>query len=266
VNVPCGLQIEMKKNKPQNSAGVMLITGATSGFGESTAYHAAQAGFQLILTGRRQDRLNALKGAVGPAVLMILVFDVRDREATAHALASIPDDWVPDVLVNNAGLAVGKEPLDEGLYEDWDRMIDTNVKGLLHVSRELAPRMRFGSRIINMGSIAGRQAYGGGAVYNASKFAVVGLTQAMRIDLLPRGIQVSEVAPGAAKTEFSNVRFKGDTQMAEDVYQGFEPLSSQDVAEAVMFIAARPQHVCIQEILIAPAAQASVNHLRREQL
>jgi hypothetical protein len=117
-----------------------------------------------------------------------------------------------------------------------------------------------------MGSIAGRQAYGGGAVYNASKFAVVGLTQAMRIDLLPRGIQVSEVAPGAAKTEFSNVRFKGDTQMAEDVYQGFEPLSSQDVAEAVMFIAARPQHVCIQEILIAPAAQASVNHLRREQL
>jgi len=159
--------------------------------------------------------------------------------------------------------AVGTEPVDQGLYEDWDRMIDTNVKGLLHVTRELTPRMVSGARIINIGSIAGRQAYPGGAVYNASKFAVHGLTQAMRMDLLPRGIQVAQVAPGAAETEFSTVRFKGDDSLAKEVYRGFEPLKAEDVADAIMYIATRPAHVSIQDMLIMPAAQASAYHYQK---
>jgi 3-hydroxy acid dehydrogenase/malonic semialdehyde reductase len=166
-------------------------------------------------------------------------------------------------LVNNAGLAVGKEPIDSGVYEDWDRMIDTNVKGLLNVTRELTPRMLPGSRVINIGSVAGRQPYPGGAVYNASKFAVDGLTHAMRMDLLPRGIQVAQVAPGAAETEFSLVRFKGDERAAEAVYDGFTPLTADDVADAVIYIATRPDHVSIQDILIMPAAQASAYHFKR---
>jgi NADP-dependent 3-hydroxy acid dehydrogenase YdfG len=173
-----------------------------------------------------------------------------------------PNEW-PDVLINNAGLAVGKGPIDEGLYEDWNRMIDTNVKGLLHVTRELTPRMKAGSRIINIGSIAGRQPYPGGAVYNASKFAVDGLTNAMRMDLLPRCIQVAQVAPGAADTEFSSVRFKGDEAMAASVYEGYEPLQADDVADAVLYIATRPSHVSIQDLLIMPSAQASAYHFHK---
>lgn len=242
----------------------MLITGATSGFGEATAMLAAQEGWRLILTGRRVDRLARVAKACGDLVLMTLVFDVRDRTAVCDALASIPEECVPDVLVNNAGLAVGSEPIDKGVYDDWDRMLDTNIKGLLHVSREMTPRLKRGARIINVGSVAGRQAYPGGAVYNASKFAVDGLTQAMRMDLLPRGIQVAQVAPGAADTEFSLVRYKGDSDRAAKVYDGFEPLRAQDVAEAIIFIANRPTHVSIQDILIMPAAQASAYHFNRK--
>lgn len=238
----------------------MLITGATSGFGKAIAEQAARAGYRLVLTGRRQDRLDEIANHLGDAVLKVLCFDVRDRSATILALASLTEDDIPDVLVNNAGLAVGKESIDEGVYEDWDRMIDTNLKGLLNVTKELTPRMKQGARVINMGSVAGRQPYPGGAVYNASKFAVEGLTHAMRMDLLPRGIQVAQVAPGAAETEFSLVRFKGDADAAEQVYQGFAPLQASDVAEAVMFIADRPAHVSIQDILIMPAAQASAYH------
>lgn len=256
-------QIDMKKDKPQNGRCVMLITGATSGFGAATARLAASQGFQLLLTGRRSDRLEALREELGHAVLKTLSFDVCDLKATQQALSNLSSAEVPDILVNNAGLAVGKEPIDKGIYEDWNRMIDTNVKGLLHVTRELTPKMKPGGRIINIGSIAGRQAYPGGAVYNASKFAVHGLTQAMRMDLLPRGIQVAQVAPGAAETEFSSVRFKGDESLAKDVYKGFEPLQAVDVADAVLYIATRPAHVSIQDLLIMPAAQASAYHYQK---
>ena len=216
-----------------------------------------------MLTGRRGERLRALQSELGRAVLKILDFDVRDLLATQQALAALTDAEIPNVLVNNAGLAVGKEPIDQGFYEDWNRMIDTNVKGLLHVTRELTPRMRAGARIINIGSIAGRQAYPGGAVYNASKFAVHGLTEAMRMDLLPRGIQVAQVAPGAAETEFSAVRFKGDESMAKSVYSGYQPLQAEDVADAVLYIATRPPHVSIQDLLIMPSAQASAYHYHK---
>ena len=253
----------MKNHEEQNTAGRMFITGATSGFGEALARMAAAAGFQLVLTGRRDDRLRTLQSELGAAVVQTLCFDVRDRERTTEAIAECATSFVPTVLVNNAGLAVGREPIDQGHYDDWDRMIDTNVKGLLNVTREWTPRMQPGSRVINMGSVAGRQAYPGGAVYNASKFAVHGLTQAMRMDLLPRGIQVAQVAPGAAETEFSLVRFKGDQAGADAVYQGYAPLSANDVADAVMYIATRPPHVSIQDVLIMPAAQASAYHLHK---
>lgn len=239
---------------------VAFITGATSGIGASTARMAAAAGWAVVVTGRRAERLWPLVEEIGGAGL---VFDVRDREATAAAIAGVPAAWVPEVLVNNAGLAVGLGPVDAGVYEDWDRMVDTNVKGLLHVSREWLPRMQAGARVINVGSVAGRQAYPGGAVYNASKFAVDGLTQAMRMDLLPRGIQVGQVAPGAVETEFSNVRFKGDDAAADAVYDGFEPLRAEDVADAIWYMATRPPHVCIQDVWIMPAAQASAYHLNR---
>ena len=253
----------MKNNQPQSSRGVMLITGATSGFGAAAARMAVTLGFQLVLTGRRKERLQRLQAELGAAVVKIIAFDVCDLDATQKALSALTDEQVQRVLVNNAGLAVGTEPVDQGLYEDWDRMIDTNVKGLLHVTRELTPRMVSGARIINIGSIAGRQAYPGGAVYNASKFAVHGLTQAMRMDLLPRGIQVAQVAPGAAETEFSTVRFKGDDSLAKEVYRGFEPLKAEDVADAIMYIATRPAHVSIQDMLIMPAAQASAYHYQK---
>ena len=244
----------------------MLITGATSGIGEATARAAAATGeFALIVTGRRADRLEGLVRALRSmgADVESLVFDVRERPVVQAACAAIPMDWVPQVLVNNAGLAVGLSSIDQGEFEDWDRMLDTNVKGLLNVVRMLAPRMGAGSRIVNVGSVAGRQAYPGAAVYNASKFAVDGLTQAMRMDLLPRGIQVIQIAPGAAETEFSIVRFKGDEDRASSVYAGFEPLSGEDVAETLLFAVTRPPHVCLQDILIMPAAQASAYHFNR---
>lgn len=248
--------------------GVMLITGATSGFGEATAWAAARAGWSLVLTGRREDRLERLGAGLARetgAVVQMLGFDVRDRAATQAQLGSIPDAWVPRVLVNNAGLAVGRTSVEAGEYEDWDRMLDTNVKGVLNVVRELVPRMARGSRVVQIGSIAGRQGYAGGAVYNASKFAVDGMTQAMRLDLLPRGIQVSQVLPGAAETEFSTVRFHGDEAAARGVYAGFTPLSAADVAEAILFVASRPAHVSVHDVVIMPAAQGSAYHIHREE-
>ncbi|MGB1076574.1 MAG: SDR family NAD(P)-dependent oxidoreductase [Flavobacteriales bacterium] len=251
---------------PPQDHVVMMVTGATSGIGESIARHAAKAGgFALVLTGRRKNRLSALVAEFRSKGVSVeaLAFDVRDRQATIAACSSIPADWTPKVLINNAGLAVGLGPLDEGEWDDWDRMLDTNIKGLLHVTKSLAPRMSRGCRIVNIGSIAGRQAYPGAAVYNASKFAVDGLTQAMRMDLLPRGIQVIQIAPGAVHTEFSEVRFKGDVQRAESVYQGFQPLVADDVAETVMFAVTRPEHVCIQDLLVMPSDQASAYHFNR---
>jgi len=256
--------LSMSFNQPPRGRTI-FVTGATSGIGAAVARMALEAGWSVVLTGRRGDLVRKAvdEGRAKGGEVHGLVFDVRDLKATQAAIASIPDAWKPEVLVNNAGLAVGKEPVDEGVYDDWNRMIDTNLKGLLHVSREWLPRMVSGSRIINVGSVAGKQAYPGGSVYNASKFAVDGLTQAMRMDLLPRGIQVGQVSPGAVETEFSKVRFKGDEVAAEAVYHGFDPLRAEDVADAIWFMITRPPHVCIQDIWIMPAAQASAYHLNR---
>lgn len=261
------MEFQFSSQQPPDGRPVIMITGATAGIGEATARLAGEQGsFAIIVTGRRADRLQSLVESLraGGAAVEGLVFDVREREAVLAACAAIPAAWTPSILVNNAGLAVGLSPLDEGEFDDWDRMLDTNVKGLLNVTRSLAPRMQAGSRIVNIGSVAGRQAYPGAAVYNASKFAVDGLTQAMRMDLLPRGIQVIQIAPGAANTEFSTVRFKGDKQRADSVYAGFEPLRAEDVAETLMFAVTRPPHVCLQDVLIMPAAQASAYHFHRE--
>ncbi len=254
----------MSFNQPPRGRTI-FVTGATSGIGAAVTRMALEAGWSVVLTGRRGDLVRKAvdEGRAKGGDVHGLVFDVRDLKATQAAIASIPDAWKPEVLVNNAGLAVGKEPVDEGVYDDWNRMIDTNLKGLLHVSREWLPRMVSGSRIINVGSVAGKQAYPGGSVYNASKFAVDGLTQAMRMDLLPRGIQVGQVSPGAVETEFSKVRFKGDEVAAEAVYHGFDPLRAEDVADAIWFMITRPPHVCIQDIWIMPAGQASAYHLNR---
>lgn len=261
------MEFQFSSQQPPDGGPVIMITGATAGIGEATARLAGEQGkFAIIVTGRRADRLQSLVESLraGGAAVEGLVFDVREREAVLAACAAIPAAWTPSVLVNNAGLAVGLSPLDEGEFDDWDRMLDTNVKGLLNVTRSLAPRMQAGSRIVNIGSVAGRQAYPGAAVYNASKFAVDGLTQAMRMDLLPRGIQVIQIAPGAANTEFSTVRFKGDKQRADSVYAGFEPLRAEDVAETLMFAVTRPPHVCLQDVLIMPASQASAYHFHRQ--
>lgn len=261
------MEFQFSSLQPPDGRLVLMITGATSGIGEATARLAAtHGGFALVVTGRRADRLQALVDSLrdGGAAVEGLVFDVRDQSDTLAACAAIPAAWTPAVLVNNAGLAVGLSPLDVGEFEDWDRMIDTNVKGLLNVTRSLAPRMGEGSRIVNIGSVAGRQAYPGAAVYNASKFAVDGLTQAMRMDLLPRGIQVIQIAPGAVNTEFSTVRFKGDKDRADLVYAGFEPLRAEDVADTLLFAITRPEHVCLQDILIMPAAQASAYHFNKQ--
>ena len=237
----------------------VLISGASSGFGEATARLLASQGWNLLLTSRREERLSNLSEACQAlgAEVHVGSWDVRDRAATdegvqrlmEHAGISSSSNGEPlRALVNNAGLAVGKGPFDEGLDDDWDRMLDTNVKGLLFLARACVNFMTEGSRMVNTGSIAGKQVYPGGNVYCASKHAVDALSQAMRIDLVDRGIGVSQVCPGAAETEFSNVRFKGDDRAADEVYHGFDPLVAQDIAEAIEFILSRPSHVCINDM------------------
>ena len=249
-----------------------LISGATSGFGAATAELLAQKGWNLLLTGRRSERLAVQAKACEAhgATVWFESWDMRDKEATERGVAAlmaqagIGTQGGLDALVNNAGLAVGKGPFDQGLDDDWNRMIDTNVKGLLFLARACVSYMSPGSRMVNMGSIAGKQVYTGGNVYCATKHAVDALSQAMRIDLLDRGIGVSQICPGAAETEFSMVRFKGDEQAANAVYQGFDPLVAQDIAEAVEFVLSRPPHVNINDLVIMPTAQASAHHLRRD--
>jgi NADP-dependent 3-hydroxy acid dehydrogenase YdfG len=195
-----------------------------------------------------------------------LAFDVRNFEETQSALLSLSPEWRNlDVLINNAGLAVGRDPVHDGSLEDWNRMIDTNLKGMLHVSKVVVPWLieKKTGTIINIGSIAGREAYPGGNVYGATKFAVDGLTKSMRIDLVSHGIRVSQIAPGAAETEFSVVRFHGDKAKADKVYEGFTPLQAEDIADAAWYIASRPQHVTIQDLLIMPTAQASANVIHK---
>lgn len=242
---------------------IAFITGATAGIGQATAELFAENGYNIIITGRRKERLDAfaaqLKKAHNVDVLP-LNFDVRNLKEVEAAIASIPDDWRKiNVLVNNAGLAAGLNPIQEGLTDDWERMIDTNIKGLLYMTRSLAPVMiqnGFG-HIVNIGSIAGKEVYANGNVYCATKHAVDALSKAMRIDLLPHGIKVTAVNPGMVETEFSLVRFNGDDERAKNVYKGLEPLRAEDIAETIYWIATRPAHVNINDIVIMPAVQAN---------
>ncbi|WP_126247666.1 SDR family NAD(P)-dependent oxidoreductase [Chitinophaga rhizosphaerae] len=240
-----------------------LITGATAGFGEACAERFAREGYRLIVTGRRQERLAALQQQLEESFgteVMPLQFDVRSRDAVTAALESLPDNWRQiDVLVNNAGLALDLSTIDEGNVDDWETMIDTNVKGLLYVSRTVIPWMkeRKSGHIINIGSTAAKIVYAKGNVYCATKAAVDALSQGMRIDLLPFGIKVTAVHPGAAETEFSLVRFKGDESRAKDVYTGFQPLKAEDVAAVVWYCASLPAHVCINDLVVTATAQAN---------
>ncbi|MDR0385409.1 MAG: SDR family NAD(P)-dependent oxidoreductase [Prevotellaceae bacterium] len=240
-----------------------LITGATSGIGEATAFTFAEKGFGLILTGRRTERLNRVAELLNSrysAKIVTIAFDIRDRHETEKAVASIPEDFKPvDILVNNAGLALGLEHVQDGDADDWDRMIDTNIKGLLYVTRAVAPLMIAGGNghIVNIGSIAGRETYENGGVYCATKHAVDALSKSMRMDMLENGIKVTNVCPGATETEFSEVRFKGDEKRAKKVYEGFKPLTAGDIAEIITYIVSLPRHVCVNDILIMPLAQAN---------
>ncbi len=245
----------------------VFITGASAGIGEACARCFASYGARLTLWARRQDRLNALRLELekqyGTSVAVAEV-DVRDREAVESAVREL--SGAPDVLVNNAGLASGLHKLHEGDHEDWDRMIDTNVKGLLHVSRNVLPLMveRDSGHVINIGSIAGHIVYPKGNVYNATKFAVRALTEAMNIDLLDTNVRVSSVDPGACDTEFSLVRFHGDSDRAKAVYNGFQPLVAEDVADAVYYVANTPEHVTVSDLVIMPTAQRNPYLIQRE--
>jgi len=241
----------------------ICITGATSGIGKATATKFAQNNCNLIITGRRQERLAELANKLTSAYsikVLTLAFDVRDKDAVAKAISTLPEEWKKiDILVNNAGLAVELLPVSEGLLDDWERMIDTNIKGLLYVSRNIIPLMIENGRghIINIGSIAGKEVYPNGNVYCATKHAVDALTKAMRMDLLKYGIKVSQIAPGAVETEFSLVRFKGDAAKASNVYKGYTPLSPDDVADAIYYVSSLPSHVNINDLNIMPLAQAN---------
>jgi 3-hydroxy acid dehydrogenase/malonic semialdehyde reductase len=240
---------------------IALVTGATAGIGEATALLLAENGYDIIITGRRKDRLEALseKITMEGAKVLTLNFDVRNYEEVKQAVSSLDHKWKQiDVLINNAGLAVGLNPIDKGEVDDWERMIDTNIKGLLYITREVSPLMveRKTGHIINVASVAGKEVYENGNVYSATKHAVDALSRAMRIDLLKHNIKVSNIAPGAVDTEFSTVRFKGDKTRADQVYLGFEALLAEDIAEAILFALNRPDHVNINDILIMPTAQA----------
>mgnify|MGYP000093051244 CR=1 FL=1 len=241
----------------------ILITGATAGFGEATARMFAENNWNLIITGRRAERLAQLKSELAhlPIAIETLCFDVRDECQVNEAIHSLSETVKNNIqiLVNNAGLAVGRSPIADGLTDDWNRMIDTNIKGLLYVTKAVVPILqKNGSgHIVNLGSIAGKEVYAGGNVYCATKHAVDALSRSMRIDLVNDGIKVTNIAPGAAETEFSLVRFKGDEQTAKSVYDGFDPLQAIDIADAIYYVCTRPKHVTINDLVIMPTAQAS---------
>lgn len=243
-------------------AKTIFITGATSGIGQATAVRLVRERHNLILTGRRGERLEKLKNELTQRYgckVHTLCFDVRRRDEVQAAVEQLPAEWQRiDVLVNNAGLAVGLEPLHEGIADDWERMIDTNIKGLLYVTRAIAPGMvgRRSGHIVNLGSVAGKDVYPGGAVYCATKHAVDALSKGMRMDFLPYGIRVTQICPGAVETEFSVVRFKGDCDRADKVYEGYRALSADDIAEAICYALSQPEHVDVQDVLVLPAAQA----------
>ena len=248
----------------------VLITGASSGIGEACAHIFAREKYDLVLSARRADRLEKLASELQEKYgvnTQTVVMDVRNKQEV-EKLESLPADWkAVDVLINNAGLSLGLDPIYNGLTEDWDTMIDTNVKGLLYVSKLVSNWMipREKGHIINIGSIAGKEVYANGNVYCATKSAVDALNKAMRIDLLQYNIRVTAIHPGAVETEFSEVRFKGDKDRSKKVYDGFEPLVAKDIAEVIWFAVSRPAHVNISDLLIMPTAQANTTHLKRNQ-
>jgi len=243
--------------------GIALVTGTTSGIGKATARQLAEKGFKLIITGRRQERLEEFAAELKEKYnceTIILNFDIRNQPEVEKAVDGLPEEWKNiDVLVNNAGLAAGADPIYDGLLDDWERMIDTNIKGLLYISKKVMPLMikRKRGHIVNIGSIAGKQVYPNGNVYCASKFSVDALTQGMRIDLLKHKIRVTQIAPGAVETEFSIVRYHGNKDMADNVYKGYTPLFADDIADAAVFAVTRPPHVNVADVLIMPKAQAN---------
>ena len=244
-----------------------LITGATSGIGKATAYEFAKHGINLILCGRRQERLDGIVEALGELVnVKTLNFDVRDKQAVNEAIDSLPNGFKKiDILINNAGNAHGLDPIHEGSLEDWDAMMDINVKGLLYVSKAVIPEMtkRKSGHIINIGSSAGKEVYPKGNVYCGSKHAVIAITEGMRIDLNPYGIKVSAINPGLVETEFSKVRFKG-AKIADSVYKGYNALQPEDIADIIYFTISRPEHVNLADILIFPTAQANSTIIKKD--
>lgn len=248
---------------------VVLVTGASAGIGQACARAFAREGARLVLVARRRDRLEGLAPellGLGSPGVRVLPLDVRDAGAVFEAVAALPDPWrAVEILVNNAGLSRGLDPLHLGKLDDWNDMIDTNVKGMLHVDRAVLPLMIPRSRgtVVHIGSISGRQVYPGGSVYCGTKYAVRGITDALRIELLGTGLRVVSVDPGLVETEFSTVRFRGDGERGDAAYHGMTPLRAADVADAVLFAATRPPHVAVAEILILPTDQASTTHVHR---
>ena len=246
---------------------IALVTGATSGIGKATAQILAKNNYKIILCGRREDRLLELKKELSAFTeVYTLSFDVRDKKAVFDSINSLPEAFSKiDVLINNAGNAHGLDSIQNGDLDDWDAMIDINVKGLLYVSKAIIPKMiaQKSGHIINIGSIAGKEVYPNGNVYCASKHAVDALNQAMRIDLNPFGIRVGGIHPGAVETEFSEVRFKGDSERAANVYKGFDPLRAEDIADIIHFVVSRPYHVNIADLIVLPTAQASATVMNK---
>lgn len=249
---------------------IALITGATSGFGEAMAHTFARNNYNLIITGRRNERLQALKKELDEAhgsEVMSLCFDVRNQEDTEKAIASLDEHWSKiAILINNAGLASGMDFIHEGDLDDWNAMIDTNVKGLLYVSRAVIPGMvaRHQGHIINIGSTAGKEVYMKGNVYCASKHAVDAITKGMRMDLLGKGIKVTQIAPGAAETEFSLVRFHGDAAKAASVYQGYQAMKAEDIAEIAYYVTTLPANLCINDLVVTSISQANSYYIDRK--
>jgi 3-hydroxy acid dehydrogenase/malonic semialdehyde reductase len=244
-----------------------LITGATSGIGKATAEILAKNNYKIILCGRREDRMVELEKELSQLTeVHTLLFDVRDKKAVSESIASLPEAFSTiDILINNAGNAHGLDPIQNGDIDDWDAMIDINIKGLLYVSKTIIPQMieRKSGHIINIGSTAAKEVYPNGNVYCATKHAVDALNQGMRMDLNPFGIRVGAIHPGMVQTEFSEVRFKGDTDRAEKVYQGFMPLQAEDIADIIHFVVSRPYHVNIADLIVMSTAQASSTIIKK---
>lgn len=250
---------------------IAFITGATAGIGKATAYILAENGYNLIISGRRTERLSAISEDLQnkfSVKILPITLDVRNRQDVEKKINTLDEEWKKiDVLINNAGLALGLSTIQEGNLDDWETMIDTNIKGLLYVSRAVIPIMiqNKSGHIVNIGSIAGKETYLKGNVYCATKHAVDALTKSMRIDLLLHGIKVTAIHPGAVETEFSLVRYRGDQERADLVYKGFKPLYSEDVAEVIHFVISRPKHVNINDIIVMPTAQANTTYIIKNQ-